>query len=105
MIEITAEIFLQRDDRGGGPLIELILDRARQKGTGLWTVEDALNIQVPVPTINTAVMMRHMSTLKEEREAAARQLQGLERTIRQERQLFINRLENGLYCAAIAAYA
>jgi len=105
LIEITSEIFLQQDERGGGPLIELILDRARQKGTGLWTVKDALNIQVPVPTINTAVMMRHMSNFKEEREAAARQLQGPERTITQERQLFINRLENGLYCAAIGAYA
>ncbi|MFZ0134868.1 MAG: NAD(P)-binding domain-containing protein, partial [Desulfobacterales bacterium] len=55
LTQITAHIFAQPDERSGHDLVDLILDRADQKGTGTWTVGDALDLQVPVPTIDLAV--------------------------------------------------
>ncbi len=105
LIEITAEIFQKTDEKTGQPLVDLILDQARQKGTGEWTVADALRIQVPTLTIDTAVMMRHMSGYKAEREVAGKHLQGPTQAFKGERQSFIDQLENGLYCASIVTYA
>lgn len=61
LMEITADIFVQPDDRGDGRLLDMISDRARQKGTGMWTSQDALALQTPAPTIDAAVMMRDLS--------------------------------------------
>ena len=105
LLEITAAIFARKDAQSGGPLIDLIADAARQKGTGEWTVADALLIQVPTLTIDTAVMMRHMSGYKKERIKAASLLLGPSPTIERDRQEFIDQLENALYCATIIAYA
>jgi 6-phosphogluconate dehydrogenase len=105
LMQITADIFAQVDERTGRPLVDLILDKARQKGTGEWTVTDALQIQVPTLAIDMAVMMRHMSGYKEEREAASLQLQGPAKSVGREKQQFIDQLENALYCGAIVAYA
>ncbi len=105
LMEITAEIFQKMDERTGQPLIDLILDQARQKGTGEWTVADALHIQVPTLTIDSAVMMRHMSGYKKEREVAGQHLEGPSEAFKGERQSFIDQLENSLYCASIITYA
>ncbi|WP_346236248.1 NADP-dependent phosphogluconate dehydrogenase [Niabella insulamsoli] len=67
LIEITAEIFRTKDVDTGKDLIDLILDKAKQKGTGLWTSQSALELSVPIPTIDTSVSMRYLSALKEER--------------------------------------
>ncbi len=67
LIEITADIFLQPDDRTGKRLVDMILDEAKQKGTGKWTSQDAMDLQVPVPTIDAAVAMRDLSGYKSER--------------------------------------
>ena len=66
---------------------------------------DALRIQVPTLTIDTAVMMRHMSGYKEEREVAGQYLQGPTEAFKIEKQAFIDQLENSLYCAGIITYA
>jgi 6-phosphogluconate dehydrogenase len=58
LIEITSEIFLQRDDKTQNRLIDVILDEAKQKGTGKWTSWGAMDLQVPTPTVDAAVMMR-----------------------------------------------
>jgi 6-phosphogluconate dehydrogenase len=71
LIEITAAIFAQKDDRTNGRLVDLIEDEARQKGTGKWTSQDAMDLQVPVPTIDAAVSMRDLSGLKSQRTAVA----------------------------------
>lgn len=105
LIEITADIFRQKDDRTAQPLIEVIADQARQKGTGEWTVSDALSIQVPTLTIDAAVMMRYLSAYKEERRNAADRLNGPNKQFKEEQQLFIDTLENALYCAGIITYA
>lgn len=67
LIEITSEIFTKKDDETGKDLVDIILDKAKQKGTGLWTSQSAFELNVPIPTIDASVSMRYMSALKEER--------------------------------------
>ncbi|MBM1107588.1 NADP-dependent phosphogluconate dehydrogenase [Aurantibacter crassamenti] len=67
LVEITAEIFEQKDDLSDGNLIDMILDKAKQKGTGKWTSQNAMDLGIPVPSIDIAVSMREISALKEER--------------------------------------
>ena len=74
LIEISADIFLKKDDETGNLLLDMILDKAKQKGTGLWTSQSALELNVPIPVIDTAVSMRYLSALKTERVAASKLL-------------------------------
>ena len=67
LVEITAQIFQQQDDLGDGSLVDQILDKAKQKGTGKWTSQNAMDLGIPIPTIDIAVSMREISALKEER--------------------------------------
>lgn len=67
LVEITAAIFRQEDEHGEGQLIDKILDKAKQKGTGKWTSQNAMDLGIPVPTIDIAVSMREISALKEQR--------------------------------------
>ena len=71
LIEITADILGKTDPENGGPILEVILDRAGQKGTGLWSSVAALELGVPAPTIAEAVFARALSALKDERLRAA----------------------------------
>ncbi|MEN6451442.1 MAG: NADP-dependent phosphogluconate dehydrogenase [Thermoguttaceae bacterium] len=105
LIGITADIFRKRDDRTGNRLIDMILDESGQKGTGMWTSEDALSLQVPVLAIDVAVAMREMSVLKAEREAASRVLAGPSRTFRGDKKAAIAQIGGALYAAMIVTYA
>ncbi len=105
LIEITADIFAKKDDESGDGLIDKILDEAKQKGTGKWTSEDAMEIQVPVPTIDAAVSMRDMSAYKSEREKASEILYGPDTKIEEDNQPFIHQLESALYFAMVTTYA
>lgn len=67
LVEITAEIFEQKDDLSDGDLVDQILDKAKQKGTGKWTSQNAMDLGIPVPSIDIAVSMREISALKDER--------------------------------------
>ncbi len=67
LVEITSEIFEKEDDLGDGRLIDKILDKAKQKGTGKWTSQNAMDLGIPVPSIDIAVSMREISALKDER--------------------------------------
>ena len=67
LVEITAEVLKKCDDKTGNPLVEMILDKAAQKGTGKWTSQAAMDFGVPVPTIDAAVSMRQISAQKEAR--------------------------------------
>jgi len=67
LIEISAEIFNREDDKGTGRLVDKILDKAKQKGTGKWTSQNAMDLGIPIPSIDIAVSMREISALKEER--------------------------------------
>ncbi len=70
LVEITATIFKRKDDLTGASLIDLILGEAAQKGTGMWTSQNAMDLHVPVPNIDIAVSMRNLSGLLEQRTAA-----------------------------------
>ena len=74
LVEITEVCLRTKDPESGGDLVELIVDAAGQKGTGLWTVESALNMGVAVPTIYAALNARVMSSLRSERLAAEAKL-------------------------------
>ncbi len=76
LIEITGHILGKKDEKEEGYLIDHILDSARQKGTGKWTSNIAMDLKVPVPSIDTAVSMRHISAFKEERKRAGEVLKG-----------------------------
>lgn len=67
LVEITADILNKEDDKGDGYLVDKILDKAKQKGTGKWTSQNAMDLGVPIPSIDIAVSMREISALKEER--------------------------------------
>jgi len=71
LIEITAQIFRKRDPESGQPLVDLILDRAKQKGTGMWTLESAIRQATVVSIINAAVDSRILSSQKAARTAAS----------------------------------
>ena len=74
LMEITSHIFSKQDEKTGKRLIDEILDVAQQKGTGMWTSQSAMELQVPVPTIDLAVAMRDLSVFAKEREQAERNL-------------------------------
>jgi 6-phosphogluconate dehydrogenase len=105
LIEITTRIFKYVDETTGKKLIDEILDEARQKGTGKWTSQDAMDLQVPLPVIDAAVSMRDLSALKEGREAASRVLKGPSAQYRGDRVAFINHLEEALYASLIISFA
>lgn len=106
LIEITAKIFRRIDEETGKPLVDLVLDKAAQKGTGKWTTQDSLDIGAPIPTINSAVEARILSALKEERVAAARVLPaGAQHGYSGDRSGLINDVRAALYASKISAYA
>lgn len=76
LVEITADVLKFVDKDTGKPLVEMILDKAGQKGTGKWTSQAAMDFGVPVPTIDSAVTMRQISAQKELRILAAKKYGG-----------------------------
>lgn len=105
LIEITADIFKHIDPETNQPIVELILDAAGQKGTGRWTVQSALELGVPIPTIIAAVNSRIMSSYKQERVAASKILTGPKVNYEGDRKVFINKIRDALYCSKICSYA
>ncbi|MCG6983331.1 MAG: NADP-dependent phosphogluconate dehydrogenase [Deltaproteobacteria bacterium] len=105
LVEITSHIFATGDEKTGEPLVEVILDAAKQKGTGKWTEWDATDLQVPTPTIDAAVAMRNLSGLKGERQQAAEHLDGPSATYGGDRQKFVGHLKDALYSGMILTYA
>lgn len=105
LMEITADIFTEIDDQTGEPLIDLILDKAKQKGTGKWTSQDAMDLGVPVPTITAAVEARIISAYKEERKAASEVLPAPDAVYSGDRETFISAVHDALYASTICAFA
>jgi 6-phosphogluconate dehydrogenase len=105
LIDITSTILRVRDTETNQHLLDMILDAAHQKGTGKWTSQDAMELQVPVPTIDAAVSMRDMSGYKQEREDAAKVFPPVEVNTAPGRKELVMQLEGALHFAIIAAYA
>ena len=104
LIEITARIFLRKDDKTDKRLIDMILDEAKQKGTGKWTSWSAMDLQVPTPTVDAAVMMRDLSGYKVERKIAAQMVDVPKTTFKGDRDRLISQLRNALYASMVITY-
>ncbi|RUT08184.1 phosphogluconate dehydrogenase (NADP+-dependent, decarboxylating) [Dulcicalothrix desertica PCC 7102] len=105
LIEITSNIFPYIDPDTKKPLVELIVDAAGQKGTGRWTVQTALELGVAIPTIVAAVNARIMSSIRDERIAASKQLTGPSGKYGGDVKAFVNKVRDALYCSKICSYA
>jgi 6-phosphogluconate dehydrogenase len=103
LIEITAEVLAHTDQETGKPFVDVVLDQAEQKGTGRWTVQDALDLGVPVSGIAEAVFARSLSGHADLR-AAARDLPGPKPTATQNKE-FADQVEQALYASKLVSYA
>lgn len=104
LIEITSHIFSFKDT-DGKPLVEKILDVAGQKGTGKWTVINALDLGMPLTLISEAVFARCLSSLKEERGQASKLLDGPKPQFNGNQEEFIEQIRQALYASKIISYA
>uniref|UniRef100_A0A1W7RB71 6-phosphogluconate dehydrogenase, decarboxylating n=1 Tax=Hadrurus spadix TaxID=141984 RepID=A0A1W7RB71_9SCOR len=105
LIEITRDI-LKYKDTDGKPLLEKIRDVAGQKGTGKWTAIASLDFGIPVTLIGEAVFVRCLSSLKDERIAASKQLRGPSKAkFDGNKKEFINHIRKALYASKIVSYA
>jgi len=105
LVEITSQIFGTVDDRTGKPLIDVLLDVAKQNGTGMWTSQSAMELQVPTPTIDFAVTMRDLSVLVKQRDTASDIYQRPTPPFTGDRRAFIEELGRAFHAATITAYA
>ncbi|QYJ80161.1 NADP-dependent phosphogluconate dehydrogenase [Shewanella acanthi] len=107
LMGISAEVLKQADPMTGKPLVEMILDKAGQKGTGLWTAVSSLQIGCPAPTIAEAVYARAVSTQKSLRVQLSSKLAGPAAITLDDAQkaALIEALESALYCAKVCCYA
>ena len=107
LIEITADILAKKDPETGKPMVEVIMDTAGNKGTGKWTSQSALDLGVPLPLITESVFARYISTLKEEREIASKELSPIKvpELSNTEKQALIESVRKGLYFSKIMSYA
>ncbi len=103
LIEITRDI-LATNDEDGLPLVDKILDKAGQKGTGKWTVNLALDMAVSLTLITESVFARVLSSMKDERVLASKTLAGPKPVFVGDRQGFIDDIGHALYAAKIISY-
>lgn len=103
LMEITYKILDWVDEETGKPIVDVILDSAKQKGTGKWSVQDALDLNISIPTINAAVNARTLSSIKEERIKIEKIYKTtIESNLKED---FIYSLKNALFIATVIAYA
>ncbi|MCY7947442.1 decarboxylating NADP(+)-dependent phosphogluconate dehydrogenase [Bacillus atrophaeus] len=106
LIEITAEILRKKDERTDAPLIDVILDKAGQKGTGKWTSMQAIDNGIPSSIITESLFARYLSALKDERVAAEQILSGPETEKKHfDKNLWIDYVRQALYMGKVCAYA
>ncbi|MBT5305374.1 MAG: NADP-dependent phosphogluconate dehydrogenase [Candidatus Scalindua sp.] len=105
LIEITAKVFKKIDEGTGKPLVDVILDKAGQKGTGRWMGENALELGISIPTILAAVNGRILSSQKEERVHASSLLTGPTKKYEGSSQKLIEATRDALYVSKICSYA
>ena len=106
LIDITTNIFSKKDPETGTPIVDIILDKAGQKGTGKWTVGHAVELGVPLSVIGSAVEARILSSLKDERIAASKLLSGPSpKPFAGDRTALIAAVRDALYASKIISYA
>jgi 6-phosphogluconate dehydrogenase len=104
LIEITRDILAFKDE-DGNPLVEKILDKAGQKGTGKWTVDAALDLGIPLTLIGESVFSRCLSAQKDLRVKASKEISGTKPNFKGDKQQFVNDLEQAIYASKIISYA
>jgi len=105
LVEITADIFLQNDDKTSGRLLDVISDKAGSKGTGKWTSQDSMELPVAVSVIDSAVAMRTVSGYKDERIKAAALYKDAGAAIDISTEEWIKQVHDALYFGTILSYA
>ena len=106
LIEITSKIFKRKDPETGKPIVDIVLDKAGQKGTGKWTVGHAVEMGVPLSVIGSAVDARILSSMKDQRVAASKVLKGPDtKPYAGDRAALIAAVGNALYASKIMSYA
>jgi 6-phosphogluconate dehydrogenase len=106
LIEITADIFTKKDDETGKPMVDVILDKAGQKGTGKWTSQSALDLGVSLPIITESVFARFISAIKDERVKASKILKGPDTpAFTGDKEALIESIRKALYMSKICSYA
>jgi 6-phosphogluconate dehydrogenase len=104
LIEITAEIFKKKDSETGKPLLDVILDEAKQKGTGKWTSQNAFDLGAATHTINAAVSSRIISGMKAERLDASESINGPTPAFSGNQRQLIDAVKEALYASVILSY-
>ncbi|MDT2741876.1 NADP-dependent phosphogluconate dehydrogenase [Lactococcus garvieae] len=106
LIEITKEVLKRKDDQGtDGYIVDKILDKAGNKGTGKWTSQSSLDLGVPLPLITESVFARFISTYKDERVKASSILSGPEVKFAGDKAEIIEKIRQALYFSKIMSYA
>jgi 6-phosphogluconate dehydrogenase len=106
LIEITGKVLRKKDPETGQWLVDLILDKAGQKGTGKWMSQIALDLGIAIPTINAAVEARILSAFKDDRVKASQVLPGPKREpYAGDRQALVEAVRDALYASKICSYA
>ncbi|GBG95577.1 6-phosphogluconate dehydrogenase [Ligilactobacillus salitolerans] len=107
LIDITADILTRKDDLGSGePIVDKILDRAGNKGTGKWSSQSALELGVPQSLITESVYARYISALKDERVTASQSLHGPAfDSSKLDKKAYIEKIRKALYFSKIMSYA
>ncbi len=103
LIEITRDILGKKD--GENYLVDFILDKAGQKGTGKWTSQNALDLGTPIPTMMEAVVARSLSSMKDERVAASKQLKAPAISSTLDKKQLLAAIHDALYASKIMSYA
>lgn len=104
LIEITADIFIAKDEDKKTDLLDIVMDTAHQKGTGIWTSKSAMELQIPIPVIDTAVTSRYYSAARPARMVIAKGYEQGEVKPIDTKQEFINKVEDALYFSFIITY-
>ncbi len=105
LIEITSEILKKYDEETGKPMVDIILDKAGQKGTGKWTTQVALDLGISIPTIASAVFARFISAIKDERVRASKEFNISTDEFTGDKDKFIEYIKDALYLSKIVSYA
>ena len=107
LIELTGKVLKVKDSETGKPLVDVVLDKAGQKGTGKWTAEIALDLGISIPTITAAIDARVLSSIKEQRVAASRKIRGVSPPPAgaDDKQALVAAVHDALLCAKICSYA
>ncbi len=105
LIQITARALRQRDPETAQPVVDLILDKAGQKGTGQWTLINAAENAVVVSTINAAVEARVLSSMRAARVEASKVLQGPQPVLSMAQKDLVGKVHDALYASKVISYA